>query len=172
MVIAAHKSVAELGVTGRAEDMHPSWTPSAMPPWPTWTESPTGWGAGGAWRRWPTQTAGTTTPTPATPPPERATPGPYLDGCCVRCALAARAAELVGGTEGPLGAVYEAIAAAPQPYSAHNWLRRSAAARLLGQVASGQVALTHEALDAQRPRPGADYLRHLLVANGVLPPAR
>jgi len=94
---------------------------------------------------------------------------PYLDGCCVRCALAARAAELVGGTEGPLGAVYEAIAAAPQPYSAHNWLRRSAAARLLGQVASGQVALTHEALDAQRPRPGADYLRHLLVANGVLP---
>ena len=93
---------------------------------------------------------------------------PYLHGCCVRCALAARAAELIGGTDGPLRAVYQAIAAAPQPYSAHNWLRRSAAARLLGEVASGQLALTHEALDAHRPRQGADYLRHLLVANGVL----
>jgi hypothetical protein len=38
----------------------------------------------------------------------------------------------------------------------------------LGEVASGQLALTHEALDAHRPRQGADYLRHLLVANGVL----
>ena len=94
---------------------------------------------------------------------------PYLDGCCVRCALAARAAELTGGPDGRLRAVYEAIVAAPQPYSAHNWLRRSVAAKLLGEVASGQLALTHEALDAHRARRGADYLRHLLVANGVLP---
>jgi len=93
---------------------------------------------------------------------------PYLDGCCVRCALAARAAELVGGREGQFRAVYEAIVAAPQPYSAHNWLRRSVAAKLLGEVASGQLALTHEALDAHPARRGADYLRHLLVANGVL----
>jgi integrase len=40
---------------------------------------------------------------------------------------------------------------------------------LLGEVASGQVALAHEALDAHPARRGADYLRHLLVANGVLP---
>ena len=93
---------------------------------------------------------------------------PYLDGCCVRCALARRAAELTGGPEGRLRAVYEAIVAAPQPYSAHNWLRRSVAAKLLGEVAAGQLALTHEALDAHRARRGADYLRHLLVANGVL----
>jgi hypothetical protein len=38
----------------------------------------------------------------------------------------------------------------------------------LGEVASGRLVLTHEALDAQRPRQGADYLRHLLVAHGVL----
>ena len=93
---------------------------------------------------------------------------PYLDGCCVRCALARRAAELIGDLDGPLRPVYEAIVAALQPYSAHNWLRRSAAARLLGEVASGRLALTHEALDAHRPRQGADYLRHLLVAHGVL----
>ena len=94
---------------------------------------------------------------------------PYLDGCCVRCALAIRAAELTGGPEGQLRAVYEAIVAAPQPYSAHNWLRCSVAAELLGEVATGQLALTHEALDAHPARRGADYLRHLLVANGVLP---
>ncbi len=93
---------------------------------------------------------------------------PYLDGCCVRCALAARAAELTGGPDGQLRAVYEAIVAAPLPYSAHNWLRRSVAARLLGGVASGQLALTHEAPDAHRARRGVNYLRHLLVANGVL----
>ena len=94
---------------------------------------------------------------------------PYLDGCCVRCALAIPAAELTGGPEGQLRAVYEAIVAAPQPYSAHNWLRCSVAAELLGEVATGQLALTHEALDAHPARRGADYLRHLLVANGVLP---
>ncbi len=94
---------------------------------------------------------------------------PYLDGCCVRCALTARATELTGGPGGPLGSVHEAVVAAPQPYSAHNWLRRSAAAKLLGEVASGRLALTHEALDAHQERRGADYLRHLLVANGVLP---
>ena len=33
---------------------------------------------------------------------------------------------------------------------------------------SGRLVLSHEALDAHRPRRGADYLRHLLVANGVL----
>ena len=93
---------------------------------------------------------------------------PYLDGCCVCCALATRARELLGDIDGPFRAVYEAIVAAPQPYSAHNWLRRSASARLLREVASGRLALTHQALDAHRARRGADYLRHLLVANGVL----
>jgi hypothetical protein len=95
---------------------------------------------------------------------------PYLDGCCVRCALARRTGELIGDVNGPFQAVYEAIVAAPQPYSAHNWLRRSAAAKLLGEVVSGRPAVTHEALDAHRARRGADYLRHLLVANGVLVP--
>jgi len=37
LVIAAHKSVAEQGVIGRAEDMHASWMSSATPPSPTST---------------------------------------------------------------------------------------------------------------------------------------
>ncbi len=96
---------------------------------------------------------------------------PYRDGNCVRCALKLRAGELLGGgTDGQLGAVYEAIVAAPQPYSAHNWLGSSAAASVLAEIAAGSLPVTHEALDAHRLRRGADYLRHLLVANGVLVP--
>jgi hypothetical protein len=37
LVIAAHKSVAELGVIGRARTCTASWTPSGTPPWPTST---------------------------------------------------------------------------------------------------------------------------------------
>ena len=39
----------------------------------------------------------------------------------------------------------------------------------LGEVAAGNLPLSHEALDTHPRRRGADYLRHLLVANGVLP---
>lgn len=94
----------------------------------------------------------------------------YADGECVRCALRTRAARLLGDPDGPLRPVYEAIVAAPQPYSAHNWLRSSAAAAVLGEIVAGTLALSHEGLDAHRRRRGADYLRHLLVAYGVLAP--
>jgi len=66
--------------------------------------------------------------------------------------------------------VYTAIVATATPRSALNWLRKGAGAVVLTEVATGQLALTHEALDAH-PRPqAADYLRHVLVANGALPP--
>lgn len=94
---------------------------------------------------------------------------PYANGCCVRCALEERARRLVGPTGGPLEPVYTSIAAAPQPYSAQNWLRASASAKILGELRSQGVAVTHEALDTY-PRQGTDFLRHLLVANGVLAP--
>jgi hypothetical protein len=93
---------------------------------------------------------------------------PYRDGNCVRCALALRTRTLIGVTDGRLDTVYTAIVAAPQPYSAHNWLRSSAAAAILSEVAAGTLPLSHEALDAHPRRRGADFLRHLLVANGVL----
>jgi hypothetical protein len=34
LVVAAQKSVAMLGLIGRAEDMHAIWTPRPTPPWP------------------------------------------------------------------------------------------------------------------------------------------
>lgn len=94
---------------------------------------------------------------------------PYADGHCVRCALRIRARALLGPPGGPLEPVYAAIVAAPQPYSAHNWLRSGASARILAALAA-RGELTHEALDAAAPARAADFLRHILVANGVLAP--
>jgi hypothetical protein len=93
----------------------------------------------------------------------------YSGGRCVRCALAERAARLLGGPLPELRPVYDAIVAARQPYSAHNWLRSAAAAAILADMASGHVAVTHETLDAH-PKPlAASFLRAMLVAHNVLP---
>lgn len=92
----------------------------------------------------------------------------YRDGRCVRCALTEEAARLQQGAPPELHTVYAAIAAARQPYSAHNWLRSSGAARILAALASGELALTHEALDTHPNERAVRFLRQLLVANGVL----
>jgi len=56
----------------------------------------------------------------------------------------------------------------PPALSAHNWLRQAGGAEILADIASGNLALTHQALDAH-PRPvAARYVRHMLVAGGVL----
>ncbi|MGH9269528.1 MAG: hypothetical protein ACRD0D_15305 [Acidimicrobiales bacterium] len=94
---------------------------------------------------------------------------PYADGRCVRCALVERSARLLGGPRADLAGLHHAIVSARQPYSAHNWLRQAGGAAILAEIASGALALTHEALDAH-PRPGAArYVRQMMVAGGVLP---
>lgn len=94
---------------------------------------------------------------------------PYTDGRCVRCALVERCARLLGGPRAELAGLHHAIVSARQPYSAHNWLRHSGGAAILAEIASGALALTHEALDAH-PSPGAArYVRQMLVVGGVLP---
>jgi hypothetical protein len=92
----------------------------------------------------------------------------YRHGCCVRCALRRRARQVIVDVDGPLAAVYQAIVAAPQPYSTHNWLRTGTSAAILADIAAGRLALTHEALDAHRNPGAANYLRHILVAHNVL----
>jgi hypothetical protein len=69
----------------------------------------------------------------------------------------------------PLVPVYEALAAARQPYSALNWLRSGKGAAVLADLAAGRLGLSHEALDAHPRQKAAEYLRQLLVANGALP---
>ena len=56
------------------------------------------------------------------------------------------------------------------PRTALNWLRKGAGAAILAALARGDIALSHEALDAHPTRRAADYLRAVLVAHGVLPP--
>jgi hypothetical protein len=66
--------------------------------------------------------------------------------------------------------MFDAVTAAHQPRSALNWLRQGAGASLLGDAAAGRLAISHDALDAHAHRRAADYLRHMLVAGGALPP--
>ena len=85
-----------------------------------------------------------------------------------------RARDLLSGGTGTIApkltGVLDAITAARQPRSALNWLRAGAGASLLADVAAGRLPVTHDALDTHPRRRAADYLRHMLTANGALPP--
>jgi hypothetical protein len=94
-------------------------------------------------------------------------------GLCAHCALARRAATLMAGPGGEIASalvgVHNAIVASISSYKALNWLRSGAGAPILFDLASGELELSHEALDAH-PRPrAAGYLRQMLVAHGALP---
>jgi hypothetical protein len=96
----------------------------------------------------------------------------YERGVCDRCVLVRRTAELLAGPDGtvPLALVgiHDAIIASQIPRKALNWVRKGAGAPILAAMAAGAMPLTHEALDAH-PRPrAANYVRHMLVANGAL----
>ena len=98
----------------------------------------------------------------------------YEKGRCARCSLGRRARDLLSGGTGTIApkltGVLGAITAARQPRSALNWLRAGAGASLLADVAAGRLPVTHDALDTHPRRRAADYLRHMLTANGALPP--
>lgn len=97
----------------------------------------------------------------------------YERGRCERCALRRRTGELLrgGGQQIPtsLRGVHDAIINTPTPRSALNWLRQGAGARLLADLAAGELPCTHQALDDHPQARAADYLRHVLVAGGALP---
>jgi hypothetical protein len=63
-----------------------------------------------------------------------------------------------------------ALADADNPYPVLAWLRRSPAARLLGQLAADPGALNHECIDALPQIASTAYVRGLLVTAGILPP--
>jgi len=92
---------------------------------------------------------------------------------CQRYALRRRTGELLraGGEAIPpeLVAVHDAITATATPRSALNWLRNGAGAAVLADLAAATTPISHAALDAHPRRRGADYLRHVPVAAGVLP---
>ena len=98
----------------------------------------------------------------------------YEKGRCARCSLRRRARDLLSdgtGTIAPeLDGVFAAVTSARQPRSALNWLRQGAGSALLGDIAAGRLAISHDALDTHPRQRPADYLRHMLTAAGALPP--
>ena len=97
----------------------------------------------------------------------------YEKGRCAPCALRRRTAELLAGgakqVPPALAPVYQAITTTDAPRTALNWLRNSAGAGLLAEMASGTTDISHETLDAHPRAAAAGYLRAVLVANNVLP---
>lgn len=97
----------------------------------------------------------------------------YEPARCDRCALRRRATAALAGPTSEVPAeyapVFEAIIAARNPRTALNWLRNGAGAAVLAEIVTGQLEISHDALDAHRHKRGADYLRHVLVAGGILP---
>ena len=97
----------------------------------------------------------------------------YEPARCAPCTLRRRAAAALTGPTGQMPAAYrpvfEAIVAARNPRTALNWLRNGAGAAVLAEIVTGQLEVSHDALDTHRHRHGADYLRHVLVAGRVLP---
>jgi hypothetical protein len=96
----------------------------------------------------------------------------YLAGRCGACSLRARVDELAR-TGDPaavnvLSGYLAALASSPKPLSTLNWMTTSPGYRTLRELVSGQLPLTHQALDAL-DRPTTRYLRAELVRHGALP---
>ncbi|MFB6717528.1 hypothetical protein ACFCZY_38430 [Streptomyces sp. NPDC056237] len=64
----------------------------------------------------------------------------------------------------------DALQAAAEPRSILEWLAGEHVHGLVGGLATGRIALSHEALDPLEPVATVDHLRDLLVRHGVLPP--
>ncbi|MFF9673523.1 hypothetical protein ACF1GS_17730 [Streptomyces eurythermus] len=64
----------------------------------------------------------------------------------------------------------DVLSDAPNPYPVLAWLRRSPAARLLGQLVTAPAELDHAALDALPQGHATTYVRSLLTTAGLLPP--
>jgi hypothetical protein len=92
---------------------------------------------------------------------------------CFRCQLDRRLRQLLAGPDGTIPAalvrLHQAILEVDNPVSALGWLGRSPAVAVLRQLASGELPLTHQALDEQPRGFALDHLRQLLVAGGALP---
>ncbi|MEU2518863.1 XRE family transcriptional regulator [Streptomyces pseudogriseolus] len=93
---------------------------------------------------------------------------------CPRCTLLAKVTSLLSrnGTtlDASLRPLADVLSDAPNPYPVLAWLRRSPAARLLGQLVTAPDELDHAALDALPQGHATTYVRSLLTTAGLLPP--
>jgi hypothetical protein len=93
---------------------------------------------------------------------------------CLRCRLDDRITAALTGPDGTiaeaLAPVREAVLAVDNPRSGHVWMGRSPAVEVLAKIASGELDLSHDALDDLRQTAAIIHLRDLLMSVGLLPP--
>lgn len=92
----------------------------------------------------------------------------YEAGRCIACTLEHRLKELVG-TSPILDPFRESLVATDRPRAALRWLAKPGCQEVLGAMARGDLAATHEDLDSLPDSHWLAHLRQVLVAAGVLP---
>lgn len=97
----------------------------------------------------------------------------YEHGNCGRCVLAERLLPLLddgtGAVRPELVPLFDALRMIDRPRSGLGWIARPHVQRNLRALATGEVPLTHDGLDALTPWRSVAYLRDLLMQAGVLP---
>lgn len=100
--------------------------------------------------------------------------GSYTAGQCLRCVLHHRVRDRItrsDGTQHPqLTPLLDALSDTAEPASTLHWLTDSPSARLLIHLAAAHQPISHDLLDELTPGHAERYLRHLLIATGILPP--
>lgn len=100
--------------------------------------------------------------------------GSYTAGRCLRCVVRHRVRDRItrsDGTQHPqLTALLDALSDTAEPASTLHWLADSTSAQLLIRLAADRRPISHDLLDELPPGHAERYLRHLLIAAGILPP--
>lgn len=100
--------------------------------------------------------------------------GAYAHGQCLRCVVGTRVRDWLtrpDGTEHPqLVPLAAALADNAEPSSTMRWLSDSPSAQLLASLAADHRPISHDLLDELPPGHAERYLRHVLIAAGILPP--
>jgi len=98
----------------------------------------------------------------------------HYKGVCGRCVLRERLTTALDDGTGHIRAelqpLFDLVVSMARPRSGILWLTKPHVRPLLGQIATGQVPLTHQGIATLTPRRSAIYVRDLLVAVGTLAP--
>jgi hypothetical protein len=100
----------------------------------------------------------------------------FTHGKCAHCILEERLLDTLAGPDGTVSAqlqpVLRFLSDGRSPAGLISWLRDSAKAQLLHELAKSGQTITHELLDAAPQGRHEYFLRQLLVQAGALPPRR
>ena len=98
----------------------------------------------------------------------------HSGGRCWACALEDQVRHAFAGPDGSIPTKFvplaEALITMRRPNSGMIWIRQKHVSALLQSLASGEIDLTHEALDSLPSSRTPEYIRALLVEHGILPP--